>query len=897
MKSNLLAALFGGTKKEKDIKRLQPLVDKVLELDSWAANLTHEEMLAYSEKWSNQLVNNEIKLDDILFQAFAVAREASYRVLGEKHYPVQIMGALALHQGNILEMKTGEGKTLTCVLATYLNALTKKGVHVITVNDYLAKRDAAWMGGIYEYLGLTVGVSYSDQSNEDKKEAYKKDITYATNNEIGFDYLRDNLVLDYNDKKQKQHYYAIIDEIDSILIDEARTPLIISGQADDDSEIVNFTNGLVSLFKECEKDPLTNDYYEVSKMEMIGNMNIDDRGDFKLDEKSKKTSLTKQGITKLENILRKYGKLQGSEEEASIYSDGNFEYIHYITQAISAHKLYEKDVDYIVNESMVEIVDHFTGRVLKGRRYSSGLHQAIEAKERVKVLAQSKTYATITYQNLFRMYDKLAGMTGTAETEKVEFKQIYDVDVVVIPPNKPLARKDLSDLLFLNEEFKFNAILNDVKEIHKTGQPILVGTASIEKSEVLSALFRKNGLKHEVLNAKNHEKEAYIIGNAGKKGAITIATNMAGRGTDIKLGGSIEQLVYSKIPTTATKEEFQKAYEDLKDQIEKDNTEVKALGGLYIIGSERHESRRIDNQLRGRSGRQGDPGTSRFYVSLADNLMRLFASDNVKNIVGSLGLKDGSSIENKYLSNAIEKAQVRVEERNFEIRKKLLDFDDVLTKERQYIYLQRDEIIQDKNLTLRIIENSSDIALDLISSSKTYNQAIEGLKETFTTDFALSEEVYTSGAEDYIKTEINNIINEKIALVGIDNFNRFAKSVYLRTLDKHWTDHLDILEDIKDAAYLRTYAQKNPLVEYKNEASDAYYEMLNNVSTIVCKTIIAVRIIVNKGDTPKVLHNGPREKKQSFEKVATIRKSSAKVGRNDPCPCGSGKKYKQCCGK
>lgn len=915
MANKFLAALFGGTKQDKDIKRLKPIVEKVNSLSTWAEGLTHEDILNQTQEWKEEIQSGQKKLDDILPWAFAVAREASARVLGERHYDVQIMGAIVLHEGSILELKTGEGKTLTCVPAAYLNALSGEGVHIVTVNDYLAQRDATWMGPIYEYLGLSVGVILSTQDNQRKKEAYSKDITYGTNNEFGFDYLRDNMKWRMEDKIQPKHHFCIVDEIDSILIDEARTPLIISGQAEDDSKSVRTADSIVQFLKECEKDPATGEYYELSKFEMLDKDAVaafDEKGDYRIDEKSKNITFTKQGITHLENILKSQGLLitskdENGEDTTSIYDDGNFEYIHYVTEAVIAHKMFEKDVDYVVKDGEVQIVDQFTGRILPGRRYNNGLHQAIEAKEGVKIQAQSKTFATITFQNFFRMYDKLSGMTGTADTEATEFKQIYDLDVVVVPTNKPVKRVDLPDLIYFDEKQKFNAIVEEVKKIHLTGQPVLIGTVSIEKSEVLSALFRRAGIKHEVLNAKNHAREAFIIGEAGAKGAVTISTNMAGRGTDIKLGGSLEHLALKKVGTEASSEELKQAMEDLRPEWLKANEEVKALGGLYIIGSERHESRRIDNQLRGRSGRQGDPGTSRFFVSLDDSLMRLFASDSVKNVVGKLGLKDGEPLENKMLTNAIEKAQLRVEERNFEIRKRLLDYDNVLNEQRNYIYEQRDEILKDEDLSKRVLDNISDLVNSLYEENKKDISSFrDSLLREFTTDFSISEEeLNSSDVLNIINQRAEKIIQDKENLISKEQFNIFLRSLYLRNIDKRWIDHLDALEDIKDAASLRSYAQKNPLVEYKNEAGDAYDRMLNDITENICRMAIAVKFTLRtptrtQSAGPQITL-GPKRRDSHITAQAqqnnTIIRTTAKVGRNDPCPCGSGKKYKNCCGR
>ena len=923
MAKNFFAALFGGTKHDKDMKRLNPIVAAVNAEAGWAEKLTQEDMVRQTGEWKALLREGKTDLDAILPKAFAMAREASWRVLGEKHYDVQIMGAVVLHQGDILEMKTGEGKTLTCVPAAYLNALSGKGVHVVTVNDYLAGRDASWMGPVYAYMGLTTGFIFANQDNESKKKAYACDITYGTNNEFGFDYLRDNLKWRMQDKVQPRHNYCIVDEIDSILIDEARTPLIISGQADDDSKQVKAANSIVHFLKECEKNPETGEYYELTKMEMLDRKTVesfDERGDYRIDEKAKNITFTKQGINNLERILKSQGLLVTSTDEngndtTSIYDDGNFELIHYCTEAVIAHRLYEKDVDYVVHDGIVEIVDQFTGRILSGRRYSGGLHQAIEAKEGVKIQGQSKTFATITFQNFFRMYDKLSGMTGTADTEANEFKQIYDLDVVVVPTNKPVRRVDLPDLIYYNEEMKFNAIVEEVKKIHATGQPVLVGTVSIEKSELLSKMFRRAGIQHEVLNAKNHAREAFIIGEAGRKGAVTISTNMAGRGTDIKLGGSPEHLAMKKVGSEAEPEVLRQAVKDIMPQWKEAYEEVKSLGGLYIIGSERHESRRIDNQLRGRSGRQGDPGASRFFVSMDDTLMRLFASDTVKSIVGKLGMTDGAPIENKMLTNAIEKAQERVEERNFEIRKRLLDYDDVLNEQRNYIYEQRDEIITSDDLLSRIKENCRIFTESLYE--ETQKEGVlkyrEALQRTFTTSFDLTDEEYKAKPVDTVVERINAILDAKEKLIGKENFNLFIRSLYLRNIDRRWIDHLDVLDEIKDASQLKSYAQKNPLIEYKNEASDAYDKMLDEISENVCRTAVAAKFVLRTSSrspqNSKLTLSRPQINAQASQnaakphvtdsamKTTTVVRTTSKIGRNDPCPCGSGKKYKNCCGR
>ena len=901
--ANFLSALFGGTKHDKDMRHLKPILESVNREENWAKGLSAEEFRETTNRWKEEVKGGK-SLSELLPKAFALAREAAYRTLGERHYDVQIMGAITLHEGKIMELKTGEGKTLACVPAAYLNALEGKGVHIVTVNDYLAKRDAEWMRPVYEYLGLTVGVITNDMDMKRKVEAYGADVTYGTNNEFGFDYLRDNMKLSYSEKLQPKHHYAIVDEIDSILIDEARTPLIISGPGEDDTKEVQSANQIVPLLKECEKDPETGEYYELSEMDKLDRnyaLSFDEKGDYKLDEKAKRVTFTKEGMKHIETLLKNIGALSPVKDKDgntiySLYDGENFELVHYVTQAVRAHRLFTKDVDYLVNDGKVEIVDEFTGRVLHGRRYSDGLHQAIEAKEHVRVLGRSKTYATITFQNFFRMYDKLSGMTGTADTEATEFKQIYNLDVVVIPTNKPVIRKDLKDLIYYDEKSKFNAIVKDVIEIHKTGQPILIGTVSIEKSEALSNALKRAGIRHEVLNAKNHEREAYIIGEAGRKGAVTIATNMAGRGTDIKLGGSPEHLAWKKCGTEAGIEEYRKALEETRGEYEKERDEVKALGGLYIIGSERHESRRIDNQLRGRSGRQGDPGTSRFYVSLEDPLMRLFAREGLREMIGRLGLSDGSAIEHKMLDGAIEKAQERVEARNFEIRKHLLEYDDVLNQERNYIYSERDKILEDNNLIERVLENVKNILMYMKEDegSEYRNKAI--------TFFHLDGE----NAEEDIYSEIEENLREKERLIGKERFNAYIRYVFLRYIDKRWVDHLDDLEELKESAHLMSYAQKNPLVEYKNTASDAFDEMLGSIAEQVARTVVTVRIIDEREKSSvklQMLHRSPNDKggvkMENANKSGNIQiiRSNPKIGRNDPCPCGSGKKYKHCCGK
>ncbi|WP_293895433.1 MULTISPECIES: preprotein translocase subunit SecA [unclassified Sphaerochaeta] len=919
MGTSFFTKLF-GTKQDKDLRSLLPLLEQVNKEESWASALSDDQFPVQTQQFRKQLQEGA-SLDSLLPKAFALAREAAKRVLGERHYDVQIMGAVVLHQGKILEMKTGEGKTLTCVPAAYLNALEGKGVHIVTVNDYLAGRDASWMGPIYEFLGLSVGVILSDMDNEAKRKAYSRDVTYGTNNEFGFDYLRDNMKWSAEEKIQPKHHYCIIDEIDSILIDEARTPLIISGQSEDDSAQVLGAAKIASFLVECEKNPETGDYYEQDPLARFERnaQPFEERGDYKLDEKQKKVSFTNQGMLHMEELLNKHHVIKGS-----IYADENFEYVHYVTQAVKALRLYSADVDYVVVDGQVQIVDEFTGRILHGRRYSDGLHQAIEAKEKIKILGQNKTLATITFQNFFRMYDKISGMTGTADTEAPEFLKIYNLDVVVIPTNKPIIRQDFPDLVYYNEQFKFKAICEEIERVHKTGQPILVGTISIEKSEMLSLLLRRMGIKHEVLNAKNHAREAMIIEEAGAKGAVTIATNMAGRGTDIKLGGSIDARARRLCGTEATAEEFAQALKEVYPSWKKDYEEVKSLGGLYILGTERHESRRIDNQLRGRSGRQGDPGASRFFVSLDDSLMRLFASDNLKNILGRIGMQDGEPIEHRMLSNAIEKAQKRVEDRNFEIRKHLLDYDDVLNEQRNFIYAERDAILTDEHLLQRVRaichEISASIVDAVFADAKEQQKGSKILSEMLTT-FQLSVPLLDEKAtsEEYKKHLVQCIdteIDSKVALTGEKPFNDFLRFNYLRQIDLRWQDHLTALEDLRDAVGLRSYAQKNPLVEYKVEGFEIFNEMLEGIKHFMAQTLVRVQITrpeqsyqrqsskakmveshTAKGAFASEAHNARRVQGVGDVAPVTIRRDQPKVGRNDPCPCGSGKKYKHCHGR
>ncbi|NQT58839.1 MAG: preprotein translocase subunit SecA [Bacteroidetes bacterium] len=901
-KNSIIKKIF-GTKQEHDLKKLVPMLHKINSFESWAVSIKPEEFPKKTAEFKNRINNGE-SLDDILPEAFSLAREAARRTLGERHYDVQMLGALVLHQGKIMEMKTGEGKTLSCVPSAYLNALTEEGVHIVTVNEYLAERDADWMRPIYTYLGLEVGVILSSMDNESRNHAYTRDITYGTNNEFGFDYLRDNMKLDAGQKIQPKHIYCIIDEIDSILIDEARTPLIISGQAGDDTKKFFEVNRIAPKLTECSKDPETGEYLE------------EPDGDYQLDEKSRRITFTNRGMDSVERLLNKIGVFNGS-----IFSDENFEYIHYATQAVKALTLYHKDVEYVVAEGQVQIVDEFTGRILHGRRYSDGLHQAIEAKEGIKIAKRNRTLATITFQNFFRMYSKISGMTGTADTEASEFSKIYGLDVVVIPTNRPVTRKDEHDLIYFDEEFKYKAILEEITRANKAGQPILIGTVTIESSELISKLLTKFGLRHEVLNAKNHSREALIISEAGAKGSITIATNMAGRGTDIKLGGNPDYRARKRSGTDAAPEEFSKAYALELEKWRKDYQEVKALGGLYILGTERHESRRIDNQLRGRSGRQGDPGFSRFYLSLDDNLMRLFARDNLKLLMGKV-LNTGDPIYHPMISKAIEKAQSRVEERNFDIRKHLLDYDDVLNEQRNFIYKQRDIILGDSALNKRVTTSASDEIEDFISeiagAGSVQTEQVEKIHDLFFKNFRITADIDNAGTLENSDTiqklfteAVQSNLEEKITKVGNEAFNSFLRYHYLKQIDSRWQDHLETMEALREAVYLRSYAQKNPLLEYKIEGFDIFETMLGDIKKSITKLALRVQI----SEKPTIPQRKTRIVQDTSEQHSNITQFSTqgataqgesssvqvhrhvdKVGRNDPCPCGSGKKYKHCCG-
>ncbi|NNM54756.1 MAG: preprotein translocase subunit SecA [Spirochaetales bacterium] len=906
---NILNLIF-GSKSERDLKRLLPLLHAINAKESWALSLTAEEFPRQTQAFRERLTKGET-LDDLIPEAFAVVREAARRTLGERPYDVQLLGALALHHGSIMEMKTGEGKTLSSVSAAYLNSLAGQGVHMVTVNDYLAERDAKWMKPVYDYLGVSVGFVLSSMDPEARQPQYAADITYATNNELGFDYLRDNMRWEMGRKVQRGHAYAIIDEIDSILIDESRTPLIISGPVEDDTaKRFQEVDPLVSFLKECDKDAKTNDYPEEPSLL---------KGDYKLDEKGKRIMFTDEGMNRIEALLQQNKLIQGS-----LFVGDNFEFIHYFTQAMRAHKLFHKDVDYVVQDGKVEIVDEFTGRVLHGRRYSEGLHQAIEAKERIRIAEHNKTVATITFQNYFRLYKKLSGMTGTADTEAKEFTKIYNLDVMVVPTNRPVARIDEDDIIYFNEDFKFQAIGEEIIAAHTKGQPVLVGTVSIEKSEKLSNYLVRKGVRHEVLNAKNHAREALIIAEAGAVGAVTIATNMAGRGTDIKLGGNPEFRARRKVASDIDQETWLKVLADETEIWRNEYNRVKELGGLLVIGTERHESRRIDNQLRGRSGRQGDPGRSLFFVSLDDTLMRLFANDNVRSMMGRMGMASGEPLYHPWLTKSLANAQKKVEDRNFEIRKHLLDYDDVLSKQRAFIYEQRDAILTDPDLKARVLIAGKEIIEDRVAAwskadvmAEFLPEALQAFKEDFfwEPDIALEDLAKLSPAQlrDHMVAYLESDLTNKATEVGEEPLNFFIRAEYLRKIDSLWQEHLDSMEALRDAVYLRTYAQKNPLLEYKVEGFQMFDVLIDEIKSSIAKKLFKIRIQkappepvrreripvqtahLTMGGFANSAQRNERPEAQG-EKV-TVTRNQPKVGRNDPCPCGSGKKYKLCHGR
>ena len=911
--------LFKGYS-EKEVKRVMPIVQKINSFEDVISELTDEELKAKTEYFKELLAEGQ-KLDDILPEAFAVVREASKRVTGLRHFDVQLIGGIILHQGRIAEMRTGEGKTLVATLPAYLNALTGKGVHVITVNDYLAKRDSEWMGKIYSFLGLTVGLVIADMKPNEKQKAYNCDITYGTNNEFGFDYLRDNMVIYKDQLVQRPLNYAIVDEIDSILIDEARTPLIISGRANQASDIYKKADRFVAKLEArtiIEED--VKDEEQAAENEKY---------DYVIDLKAKSASLTAKGIEKAEKEF----------ELENLNDLKNSELVHAINQALRAHGIMKKDVDYIVKSGEVLIVDEFTGRIMYGRRYNNGLHQAIEAKEHVKVADESKTLANITFQNYFRMYEKLSGMTGTAMTEEQEFEEIYKLDVIEIPTNKPIQRKDLPDIIYKNETGKFNAVIEDIKKSYEKGQPVLVGTVSIDKSERLSKLLDKAKIPHQVLNAKYHEKEAEIIAQAGKYKAVTIATNMAGRGTDIILGGNSEYLAKTDMRKKYTFEEIEEAtaYNETDDEkilarreefrnlvrnydkgIENEKQKVIEAGGLKIIGTERHESRRIDNQLRGRSGRQGDPGESRFYISLDDDLMKIFGGSIITKVYNKIGVSDDMPIESRILTKTVESSQKKVEGRNFSIRKNVLQYDDVMNKQRVIIYKQRREVLDGESLSTEIGNMIDSVVNTIVPQYITEeSKDIEGLKKEIFTEFGiesldiLKQEKFE--AEDVIKElseKAHNIYNTKSEKFG-ESMRELERVITLKIVDEKWMEHIDNMDELKNGVGLRAYAQKDPVVVYRMEGFDMFDEMVYDIQYDVVKLLMHVterdegaqRQQTSEITSAKLQETSAIElvdgkispKEGGIDK--TIRNEEPKVGRNDPCPCGSGKKYKNCCGR
>ncbi|MDR5859575.1 preprotein translocase subunit SecA [Halomonas eurihalina] len=907
MINNLLRKVV-GSKNDREVKRMSRMVTRVNALESEYEGLDDETLKARTDVFRERLNNGET-LDALLPEAFSTVREASKRVMGMRHFDVQVIGGITLHNGRIAEMKTGEGKTLVATLAVYLNALPARGVHVVTVNDYLACRDADWMRPLYESLGLSVGTIYAGQSPEEKRRAYACDITYGTNNEFGFDYLRDNMAFSLEDKVQRDLHFAIVDEVDSILIDEARTPLIISGAVDENTELYRIVDRLATGLTVCsdEEDP--------------------ESGDFTLDEKQKQVELTEGGHHRVEELMRAEGLL-GAED--SLYAAQNLNLLQHMHSALRARHLYHRDVDYIVNDGQVVIVDEHTGRSMPGRRWSEGLHQAVEAKEGVTVQRESQTLASTTFQNYFRLYDKLSGMTGTADTEAFEFRQIYGLDVVVIPTNRPLARKDQNDLVYLSAEEKFDAIIEDVKAQTENGRPVLVGTASIETSEYLAELMRKAGLEFNVLNAKQHQSEAEIIAQAGRPGAITIATNMAGRGTDIVLGGNWE----AEVAKLESPDEAQ--IERLKNEWQARHEAVLAAGGLHVVGSERHESRRIDNQLRGRSGRQGDPGSTRFFLSLEDNLMRLFGSDRVQRLMQAMGLEKGEAIEHKMVSNAVERAQKKVEGRNFDIRKQLLEYDDVANDQRRVIYEQRNDILGAEDVSENVMGIREEVMDEAISSfvppqSLPEQWDLTGLEAHLKSEFNLDAPVVEWAENDQrfheeqlrerLQAMHREAYEEKVEVAGPELMRRFEKQVMLQVLDTRWKEHLQSMDHLRRGIHLRGYAQKNPKQEYKRESFELFQLLLTNIKADVTRILSHVKV-----RRPEEVEELERQRRESLEREQAAsanrrddvedeaqeslepapasggegrpaRREGPKVGRNDSCPCGSGKKFKQCCGK
>lgn len=901
MIANLLTKIF-GSRNDRIIKNLRKTVAQINGLEQQYEALSDEELKAKTAEFRERYDNGET-LDSFLAEAFAVVREASKRVYGMRHFDVQLIGGMVLHQGKISEMRTGEGKTLTATLPAYLHGLTGKGVHVITVNDYLAKRDAETNRELFEFLGLTVGCNVPGMMPQQKKAAYEADITYGTNNEFGFDYLRDNMAFTPDERVQRPLYYAVVDEVDSILIDEARTPLIISGPAEDSSELYQQIDKMVPQLEQQEKED---------------EEGVEGDGDFTIDEKAKQVHLTERGQVRVEEILAELGLIEDGD---SLYSANNITLLSHVYAALRAHKLYQKDVDYVVKDGEVIIVDEHTGRTMEGRRWSEGLHQAVEAKEGVNIQNENQTLASITFQNYFRLYDVLAGMTGTADTEAFEFQSIYGLETVVIPTNKPMIRDDRADLVYLTQEEKYEAILADIRDCQERGQPVLVGTISIESSEYLSQFLRKEKIKHNVLNAKFHQQEAEIVANAGLAGAVTIATNMAGRGTDIVLGGNWK--IEAEKLENPTDEQIAK----LKEEWQKRHDAVLEAGGLHIIATERHESRRIDNQLRGRSGRQGDAGSSRFYLSMEDALMRIFAGERMMNMMRKLGMQRGEAIEHPWVNRAIENAQRKVEARNFDIRKQLLEYDDVANDQRRVVYTQRNELLEEGDISETITAIRSDVLNGIIDQyippqSLADMWDVAGLEERLRADFLVEmpiqqwldedNKLYEEKLRERIEEGVTAAYKHKEDQVGADVLRHFEKAIMLQTLDQHWKDHLAAMDHLRQGIGLRGYAQKNPKQEYKRESFELFSDMLEALKVEVVSILAKVQVRAEEDveaveerrrqqaeNTPKQYQHEEAEHVggETPEGAAVTVRNDAKVGRNEPCPCGSGKKYKQCHGK
>jgi len=866
-----------GSKNERDLKKLQPLVVSINDLEAQVSKLKDHQLQAKTPEFKERIERGE-PLDEILPEAFAVVRETSRRVLGERHFDAQLIGGIVLHKGKIAEMKTGEGKTLASTLPAYINALKGKGVHIVTVNDYLAKRDSEWMGTIYRFLGLSVGVIVHDMDDESRRKSYNSDITYGTNNEFGFDYLRDNMKFSLDDYVQRKLHYAIVDEVDSILIDEARTPLIISGPTEES----------------------TDKYYQINRIIP----RLKNEKDYTIEEKTRTVALTEKGVGEVEKLLH----------IENLYDPRNIEILHHVNQGLKAHTLFKKDIDYVVKDNQVVIVDEFTGRLMPGRRYSDGLHQALEAKENVKIENENQTLASITFQNYFRMYDKLAGMTGTADTEAAEFKKIYNLDVMVIPTNMPMIRIDNPDVIYKTEREKFNAAVNEIKELNKIGRPVLVGTISIEKSEQLSKMLKKQGIKHHVLNAKHHQREAEIVAQAGRKHAVTISTNMAGRGTDIILGGNPEFLAAEKVEKDIHSEKYQETLDQMMQICRREKEEVIALGGLHILGTERHESRRIDNQLRGRSGRQGDPGSSKFYLSLEDDLLRIFGAERISTIMDKLGMEEGQPIEHGLVSKAIENAQRKVEGHNFDIRKHLLEYDDVMNRQREVIYKERREVLSSENLKGNIEEITEEVIEEITGvyvDEKSYPDEwdIKGLNEAIYKQFSfridtdnitvdsltrekLIESITSQGREFY---------NRKEAELGETAMRYLERVIYLQGIDSLWKDHLLAMDHLREGIGLRGYGQKNPLHEYQREGYGMFMDMINRIKEDALEKLYRVQLAREEDFSSLVPTRQQRfflsrgEDETQTEKQQPVKRGGNKTGRNEPCPCGSGKKYKKCC--